>query len=93
MSVDTKKKELVGLFKNPGAARGKEPSKVNDHDFRSDGKGMAVPFGVHDLRANRGYVSVGMNHDAPEFAVHAAMWLHKQTAVLQRSSPRDIMRQ
>ena len=75
VSVDTKKKELVGLFKNPGAAWGKEPIKVNDHDFRSDGKGMAVPYGVFDLRANRGHVSVGVSHDTPQFAVRAlATW-------------------
>lgn len=75
VSVDTKKKELVGLFKNPGAAWCKQPIKVNDHDFRSEGKGMAVPYGVLDLRANRGHVSVGVSHDTPEFAVRAlATW-------------------
>ena len=75
VSVDTKKKELVGLFKNPGAAWDKEPIKVNDHDFRSEGKGMAVPYGVLDLRANRGHVSVGVSHDTSKFAVHAvATW-------------------
>lgn len=75
VSVDTKKKELVGLFKNPGAAWDREPIKVNDHDFRSDGKGMAVPYGVFDLRANRGHVSVGVSHDTPQFAVQAlATW-------------------
>lgn len=75
VSVDTKKKELVGLFKNSGAAWGKEPIKVNDHDFRSDAKGMAVPYGVLDLRANRAHVSVGVSHDTPQFAVRAlATW-------------------
>jgi len=75
VSVDTKKKELIGRFKNPGAAWGKEPIKVNDHDFRSDGKGMAVPYGVLDLRANQGHVSVGVSHDTPQFAVRAlATW-------------------
>lgn len=75
VSVDTKKKELVGLFKNPGAAWSKQPTLVNDHDFRSDGKGIAVPYGVLDLEANRGHVCVGMSHDTPQFAVHAlAQW-------------------
>ncbi len=75
VSVDTKKKELVGLFKNPGAAWVKEPTKVKDHDFRSEGKGMAVPYGVFDLQANRGHVSVGVSHDTPRFAVQAlATW-------------------
>lgn len=75
VSVDTKKKELVGLFKNPGAAWNKQPIQVNDHDFRSQGKGMAVPYGVLDVLANRGHVCVGTSHDTPQFAVHAlAQW-------------------
>ena len=75
VSVDTKKKELVGRFKNPGAAWSKDPIQVNDHDFRSESKGLAVPYGVLDLSANRGHVCVGMSHDTPQFAVHAlAQW-------------------
>jgi hypothetical protein len=71
VSVDTKKKELVGQFKNPGAAWSKQPIQVNDHDFKSDSKGFAVPYGVLDLLANRGHVCVGTSHDTPQFAVHA----------------------
>lgn len=75
VSVDTKKKELVGRFKNPGAAWCKQPIQVNDHDFRSDSKGMAVPYGLWDVSANRGHVCVGTSHDTPQFAVHAlAQW-------------------
>jgi len=88
VSVDTKKKELVGLFKNPGAAWRKEPIKVNDHDFRSDGKGMAVPYGVLDLEANRGHVCVGMSHDTSQFAVHAlAQWWGRTGNAINHSGP------
>jgi len=69
ISVDTKKKELVGDFKNPGQAWNKRPVPVNDHDFRSQGLGMAVPYGIYDVQANRGSVFVGASHDTPEFAV------------------------
>jgi hypothetical protein len=69
ISVDSKKKELVGRFKNPGATWNRSPVPVNDHDFRSDADGMALPFGIYDLLANRGTVFVGTSHDTPEFAV------------------------
>ncbi len=68
ISVDTKKKELVGQFKNPGVTWKRQPTLVKDHDFRSEGEGMAIPYGVYDVRANRGSVFVGTSHDTPEFA-------------------------
>lgn len=68
ISVDTKKKELVGQFKNSGRVWSREPILVQDHDFRSQAKGMAIPYGVYDLQANRGVV---MSHDTPAFAVDA----------------------
>lgn len=76
VSVDTKKKELIGLFKNPGTTWQKNPIKVKDHDFRSEGEGMAVPYGILDLDANRGHVFLGTSHDTSRFAVHslAAWW-------------------
>jgi hypothetical protein len=69
ISVDTKKKELVGNFKNGGTAWNKHPVAVNDHDFRSLGRGLAVPYGIYDIRANRGSVFVGTSHDTAQFAV------------------------
>ena len=69
ISVDTKKKELVGNFKNPGAAWNKQAVAVKDHDFRSQGHGLAVPYGIYDIQANRGSVFVGASHDTPQFAV------------------------
>lgn len=71
ISVDTKKKELVGNFKNPGRAYCREPTAVNDHDFRSAAKGIAIPYSIYDLQANRGTVFVGTTHDTPQFAVDA----------------------
>jgi hypothetical protein len=71
ISVDTKKKELVGNFKNGGREwqpQG-EPDLVDVHDFPSDAVGKAIPYGVYDLAANDGFVSVGVDHDTPVFAV------------------------
>jgi hypothetical protein len=69
ISVDTKKKEKVGPFKNSGATWRQEARQVNDHDFRSMAKGMAVPYGIYDEQANRGFLCVGTSYDTPEFAV------------------------
>ncbi len=56
---------------------GSVPRRVNDHDFRSDAVGVAIPHGIYDLRANRGCVTVGVSHDTPAFAVRAiARWWH-----------------
>ncbi len=71
ISVDTKKRELVGRFKNSGTAWGREPVPVNDHDFRSDAIGIAIPYWVYDVQANRGTVFVGTTYDTPYFAVDA----------------------
>jgi len=71
ISVDTKKKELVGDFKNAGQAwrpQG-EPEEVRVHDFLIKELGRAVPYGIYDLASNAGWVSVGMNHDTAAFAV------------------------
>jgi hypothetical protein len=70
ISVDTKKKELVGEFKNPGEEwhpQGR-PETVNVHDFPDPKLGKAIPYGVYDLACNEGWVSVGIDHDTAEFA-------------------------
>jgi hypothetical protein len=75
VSVDTKKKELVGNFKNGGAAWSSEPVLVKDHDFPSESLGRAIPYGIYDVQANRGSLFVGTTHDTPEFAVdNLAKW-------------------
>ena len=71
ISVDTKKKELVGPFKNHGRIWCREALRVNDHDFRSQASGLAIPRGLYDVQANRGSVLLGTSHDTPEFAVDA----------------------
>jgi Rhodopirellula transposase DDE domain len=78
LSVDTKKKEMVGRFKNNGVCWEKQAQPVNDHDFRSDALGMAVPYGLLDILANRGFVVVGMSADTPAFAVDALICWWKQ---------------
>ena len=71
ISVDTKKKELVGAYKNPGSTwRPKgEPEDVLVHDFRDPSVPKAVPYGIYDLKRNEGWVSVGSDHDTATFAV------------------------
>ena len=73
ISVDTKKKELIGEFKNGGRewrAKG-EPEQVKVHDFVVPDDGKAIPYGVYDLSRNEGWVSVGIDHDTAHFAVNA----------------------
>jgi hypothetical protein len=69
ISVDSKKRELVGNFKNAGTTWCKQPILVNDHDFRSDAEGIALPYGIYDINANHGCLFVGTTHDTPAFAV------------------------
>lgn len=75
VSVDTKKKELVGNFKNQGVSWERKPNLVKDHDFRSDAEGMAIPYGIYDTQANRGFIVVGTSRETPAFAVDAiVLW-------------------
>jgi Rhodopirellula transposase DDE domain len=80
ISVDTKKKELVGDFKNSGREwrpQG-EPEEVQVYDFLSKAIGRAVPYGIYDIASNDGWVSVGMNHDTSAFAVQTIRrWWHE----------------
>jgi hypothetical protein len=73
ISVDTKKKELVGNYKNNGREWHPRatPEEVNVHDFIDPKLGRAVPYGVYDIADNKGWVSVGTDHDTASFAVHA----------------------
>jgi len=69
ISVDTKKKELIGNFENPGRRWCQTADAVNEHDFEQDALGKAVPYGICDLAHNWGYVYVGQSADTPQFAV------------------------
>ena len=78
ISVDTKKKELVGNFKNPGRTWRQKADEVNCHDFLQDSEGRACPYGLYVLSQDRGFVSVGLSADTPEFAVDViSQWWRK----------------
>jgi Rhodopirellula transposase DDE domain len=92
LSVDTKKKELVGNFKNAGREWQPEgePELVDVHDFPSDAIGKAIPYGVYDVGANDGFVSVGTDHDTPVFAVTTIEAWWKQVGSKRYPTAREI---
>ena len=78
ISIDTKKKELIGTYKNGGSDYRPQgcPDKVNVHDFIDKELGKAIPYGVYDIAANAGCVSVGISNDTAQFAVNSIRrWL------------------
>jgi hypothetical protein len=80
ISVDTKKKELIGNYKNAGTEWRPEghPRRVNVHDFENKELGKAIPYGVYDVADNSGWVSIGVTHDTAQFAVNAVrLWWEK----------------
>jgi Rhodopirellula transposase DDE domain len=72
--VDSKKRELIGLFKNAGTIGCRDPHRVNVYDFRSLADGIAIPYGIYDPHSNEGFVYVGTSSDTAEFAVDAIVW-------------------
>jgi len=93
ISVDTKKKELVGEFKNGGREwqpQG-QPAAVNVHDFPSQAVGRAIPYGVYDLTWNEGWVSVGTDHDTAGFAVETIRRWWQQMGALTYSSATELL--
>ncbi len=79
ISVDSKKRELIGNFKNPGVKWDRSPLLVNDHDFRSDASGVGLSYGIYDPQNNRGTICVGISHDTPAFAAHSiATWWKRE---------------
>lgn len=75
ISVDTKKKELIGEFRNNGRTWRRQAEEVNEHDFPGVAKWRAVPFGIYNVMKNEGYVYVGISNDTPEFAAYSiAQW-------------------
>ena len=69
ISVDTKSRELIGPFCQPGRKWCQQPTAVLDHDFPSDAIGVAIPYGIYDFCRNEGFVSLGTSRDTSEFAV------------------------
>jgi len=79
ISVDSKKRELVGNFKNGGKSWEREAVPVKDHDFPSDAEGVAVLYGIYSALSNRGNIYVGTSHDTPAFAVRCIAEWWKRT--------------
>jgi hypothetical protein len=79
ISVDTKKKELIGLFKNPGRTLRRQPLEVLSTDFPSDAVGKAIPYGIYAVQRNAGYMVIGVSHETAEFAIAAirCWWLEE----------------
>ena len=69
ISIDAKKKELIGNFQNRGRTWGRDAEAVNTHDFKRDASARAVPYGLYIVNQNRGYVRVGLSANTAEFAV------------------------
>ncbi len=92
ISVDTKKKELVGNFKNGGREWQPQgaPEKVSVHDFPSDALGKAIPYGVYDIAADDGFVNVGLDHDTPLFAVASIEAWWREVGSTRYPAARDI---
>jgi hypothetical protein len=92
ISVDTKKKELIGNFKNAGQEWQPKgaPELVDVHDFPGDAVGKAIPYGIYDLAANDGFVSVGTDHDTPVFAVTSIDSWWKRVGAQRYPDAREI---
>jgi hypothetical protein len=92
ISVDTKKKELIGNFKNGGTdyrPKGK-PRRVNVHDFADKTLGKVVPYGVYDVTANAGFVSVGITSDTAEFAVQSIRCWRERMGQQRHPNAREL---
>jgi transposase len=93
LSVDTKKKEVLGNLKNPGKTyrRKRNPVEVNVHDFPDPELGKAIPYGVYDLNHNEAGVSVSITHDTAEFAVEAIRRWWRRLGKKRYRSPRRLL--
>jgi hypothetical protein len=91
VSVDSKKRELVGNFKNPGCRWERTPRRVYDHDFRTDSIGVAIPYGIYDVAENRGALVIGVSHDTPAFAAHAIAHWWRQEGSKRYAASRQLL--
>jgi hypothetical protein len=92
ISVDSKKRELIGNFKNAGTKWDRSPVRVNDHDFRSDAIGVGISYGIYDTPDNRGTVCVGVSHDTPAFAAHSiATWWKREGSRRHGNAPKLLV--
>ena len=100
ISVDTKKKEPIGNFKNPGTRYKREADLTNDHDFLTYAAGIAALYGVYDQQENKGFISIGMfrkegktilSGDTPEFAVESVERWWKNDGIETYRNKRDLL--
>ena len=91
ISVDTKKKENIGNFKNAGSTWEHESRPVNDHDFASDASGKGIPYGLYDVTMNAGFVTVGISHDTAEFAVDSIKTWWQQTGKSNYKNAKQLL--
>ena len=92
ISVDTKKKELIGNYKNGGTdyrPKG-DPCLVNAHDFENKTLGKVAPYGVYDMTANTGFVSVGITSDTAEFAVQSIRCWRERMGLMRYPTSQDL---
>src|ERR1700693_6064110 len=92
ISVDTKKKELVGNYKNGGSdyrPKG-DPCRVNAHDFEDKKLGKVAPYGVYDVTANTGFVSVGITSDTAEFAVQSIRCWRERMGLMRYPGAQEL---
>ena len=91
ISVDAKKREQVGEFKNPGQSWEQKAVEVNDHDYRSLSSGIGIPYGIYDMQANCGTVFVGTSSDTSEFAVDSIEKWWKNEGAKRYPQAREIL--
>jgi hypothetical protein len=88
VSIDAKKKELIGNYKNAGRSWRRTFRDVKDHDFRSEAQGIATPYGIFDIQCNEGFVVVGQSSDTPEFAVNSLVkwWQNRGCSLYSKTN-------
>jgi hypothetical protein len=91
ISVDAKKRELVGLFKNHGRAWRRTPMDVDMYDFPTDAKGVAIPYGIYDVTRGDGFVVVGTSHNTPAFASNAIREWWRRAGRVKHGAARELL--
>ena len=91
ISVDAKKREQVGEFKNPGKSWEQEAVEVNDHDYRSLASGVGIPYGIYDMQENCGTVFVGTSYDTSEFAVDSIKKWWRNEGAKRYANARELL--
>jgi hypothetical protein len=91
ISVDTKKKELIGNFRNAGVSWEKDVVRVNDHDFHCDAVGVGIPYGIFDPQRNGALVCVGRSSDTPAFAVACIATWWRTVGSKQYPGAKDLL--